>query len=551
MALNVGELSATLELDTKKTNKSIKTFGKSLDKMKKKIEKVGKSLTKVNLKKFGTSLKKTGSNMTKFGKTMTKSVTAPILGVATATLAGIVSFGNYADSLLDLEAQTGITTDELQKMRQVERVLGIETDSLARASLELTKGLFNASGGAGKSAKALEELGIELKDNNGQFKTGNELTREAIEALEGMEDKTKRNSVAQKLFAGNYEAVLVAVDAGVDVYDRAIEQAEKLGLVLDKETLQSANDTRVELETLATVLQTELFNALGDLMPLFTEVFIPMLRDDLIPLVQGLAEDFGNLVEMFFEMDDKGKKMALSIAGILLVAGPLITALGVVIKVVGAVISVISALSLPVLLLIAGLGLLVAVVIKNWESIKSATKSFGEFFGRTVASIAKFATEKFEIFRDGLHNIIDSAEEKFSKFIDNIRGFFRNLKLKIPKISLPKLPRISIRGKFSLTPPSVPKFKFFQKGGIVDRPTFAGLGERGREAVIPLAGSAANIFAKSFMDRLQGLSGGFLGMGGGITVNVNGDVKDPQRFAMLISREIEKETRRKTRARGR
>lgn len=551
MALNVGELSATLTLDTKKTNKSIQTFGKRLDKMKKKIKDVGKTLPKIDLKKFGNTLKKTGSNMTKFGKSMTKNVTAPILGVATATLAGIKAFGNYADSLLDLEAQTGISTDDLQKMRQVERELGIETDSLARSSLELTKGLFNASGGAGKSAKALEELGINIKDNNGNLKSGNELTREAIKELGTMTDKTKRNSLAQKIFGANYETMLVAVDAGIDTFDNAIKKAEELGLVLDKETLQNANNARIELETLATVLQTELFNALGDLIPLFSETFVPMLKEDLIPLIQQAVIEFGKLTEKFFSMDEKGQKMALTIGGILLVLGPLITALGVIIKVGGVIISLISAIGAPIALLIAGIGLLVVAFIKNFDKIQEKTMAFSRWFDEVIASIADFAVEKFYKFRDGLHNAINSAQQKFSDFINRIKGFFRNLKLKIPEIKLPRLPKVRVTGKFSLTPPQVPKFHFFQRGGIVDRPTFAGLGERGREAVVPLAGSAANIFAKTFLDRLQGLSGGFLGMGGGITVNVNGDVKDPQKFAMMISREIEKETRRKTRARGR
>ena len=57
------------------------------------------------------------------------------------------------------------------------------------------------------------------------------------------------------------------------------------------------------------------------------------------------------------------------------------------------------------------------------------------------------------------------------------------------------MPRISISGKFSLNPPSAPKFSISwnKLGGIFDKPTLfnyggslQGIGEDGAEAVVPL-----------------------------------------------------------------
>jgi hypothetical protein len=147
---------------------------------------------------------------------------------------------------------------------------------------------------------------------------------------------------------------------------------------------------------------------------------------------------------------------------------------------------------------------------------------------------------------------ITSAFNKISEIVTKIKGFFSNMSLKIPSISLPKLPSPSITGSFSLgPPPTVPHLSWNAKGGIFDKPTLAGLGERGREAIVPLTGNAADTFANAFLSRLQGLQGGSLNMGSGITININGDVKDPAAFAKLISYEIAQATERKTRARGR
>ena len=70
--------------------------------------------------------------------------------------------------------------------------------------------------------------------------------------------------------------------------------------------------------------------------------------------------------------------------------------------------------------------------------------------------------------------------------IDKIKGFFDNLKLEFPKI---KLPHFSIKGKFSLDPPSVPSLSvsWYAKGGFFNKPTvLQGLGEAGPEYALPL-----------------------------------------------------------------
>jgi gas vesicle protein len=100
--------------------------------------------------------------------------------------------------------------------------------------------------------------------------------------------------------------------------------------------------------------------------------------------------------------------------------------------------------------------------------------------------------------RDALGNLVTAFKDKLNtakttvkNAIDKIKGFFK-FKWSLPKL---KLPRISISGKFSIDPPSVPKFsiKWNKLGGVFDKPTLfshgnslQGLGEDGAEAVVPL-----------------------------------------------------------------
>lgn len=118
--------------------------------------------------------------------------------------------------------------------------------------------------------------------------------------------------------------------------------------------------------------------------------------------------------------------------------------------------------------------------------------------GATVALvaglIAVFVTlyNKCEWFRDGVNRIWGSIKTFLNGMKEWMKSVF-NFEWKLPKI---KLPHFSITGKFSLNPPSIPKFgvSWYAKGGILTSPTIFGMsgnnllggGEAGKEAVLPI-----------------------------------------------------------------
>ena len=132
--------------------------------------------------------------------------------------------------------------------------------------------------------------------------------------------------------------------------------------------------------------------------------------------------------------------------------------------------------------------------ISMWDKIKSATSTAvswikGKF--SDFKSALSTVRSTFDGIKKAIADKIEAARESVRKAIDKIKGFFK-FSWSLPKI---KLPSFSLKGKFSLSPPSVPKISvnWNAAGAVFDQPTIfstrlglQGVGEAGPEAIAPI-----------------------------------------------------------------
>lgn len=136
---------------------------------------------------------------------------------------------------------------------------------------------------------------------------------------------------------------------------------------------------------------------------------------------------------------------------------------------------------------------------KVLELKTSAINKFNELKTGAVNKASELKTSvvnKFGEIKTGITEKINSARDGVKQAIDKIKGFFK-FSWSLPKI---KLPHFSISGKFSLNPPSIPKFgvqwykKAMEQPYLFTRPTIfdvnpvtgtaKGAGEAGEEVMI-------------------------------------------------------------------
>lgn len=158
--------------------------------------------------------------------------------------------------------------------------------------------------------------------------------------------------------------------------------------------------------------------------------------------------------------------------------------------------------------------LVVGLTKKYWKMASDeVTKKANEMKENAIEKFNELknkAEEKFNETKEKIMTPIKEAKEKVLGWINEIKGFFSNLKLKLPQIEMPKLPQFKLTGEFGLKPPSVPKISvdWYAKGAVFTKPTIfntpfgmKGFGEAGAEAALPLTnkvlGTIGEMIAKT------------------------------------------------------
>ena len=352
--------------------------------------------------KTQSKLAKVGQKMGSVGKGMTKGLTLPILGVGVALLGAAKRTGELADRILDLEAITGVSTDKIQEMQFVARQAGVSSEFYTKAITQVTKAQDQLTAGTGPVVDAFDSLGIAIETSDGSMRSSEELTDEAMKALQAIEDPTKRAALAQDIFGRSFEDLLPVLAMSSDQMAAATKEARDIGAIMSGDALNDANEFRQGMETLQASVGGLVSSIGAGLAPLLTQIST-LLTDHVVPAVRGIVEGFQNL-------PGPVKKTIGVMVGVLAVLGPMLivggkvatmfAADGNLVKGFGHVKKGFIALKKtlmanPWILLIAAVIALVVIIVKNWDTIVGFLTKVWDGIKQAASAVGTWLKDKF------------------------------------------------------------------------------------------------------------------------------------------------------------
>lgn len=226
------------------------------------------------------------------------AVTAGAALVQGALVAFAVKTSDIGDKIAKLSEELGINARELQGWQYAAALAGIEVDSL-NASMSIFSGRVGAAADGAKSAQEpFDELGVKIKDNNGQLRNNGEILKDVADAFMKIQDPQRKAALGQELFGRSGRRLQLLLSQGSKAIEKQTKRLEALGGVMNKDLLgesERLNDNLYEMGVIIGGLRNSIalgiMKPLNDLIEAFTDWYVingKIINQNLTRFVQGL-----------------------------------------------------------------------------------------------------------------------------------------------------------------------------------------------------------------------------------------------------------------------
>ena len=468
--------------------------------------------------------------------------TAPLSKAAAAGITGMaglaVKSAETADEINTLSKQTGIAVDTIQKMQYAAGQTDVEMETAVKAVAKLKKGLD-------KNEDTLKSMGVEIKNQNGEYRDIESIFFDTISALSKIENETERDKVAMDLFGKSADELAGYIDDGGQALRELSQAAEDKGLIISQEDLDKANAFNDTLNELKATVGMDLLKAGAD------------IGTALMPVLQTIADVITKITKAFANLGPTGQKVVLVVLGLIAALSPLLSLIATISTALPVLLPLIGAISAPVLAVVAAIAAVVAIIVilvTHWDELKAAVQAAVDAmkvkwdeFKQKISDIVDNIKKKFDEFKQGIQTLKDNISEKWdaikekiSSVIDTIKSKFDSFKQAVQNIwssikkilsgQLPtpkiKLPHIKITGSWSWNPPRAPSFgvewykKAMDDAYIMNSPTIFGA-QGGHLLGGGEAGSETIVGTQKLMDMMSQVVGS-----SNVNVYLQGDAKE-------------------------
>lgn len=232
---------------------------------------------------------KIGAMTVALGELAADAIKAGIKGIADAVkdiakyfIDATKGAAEFADEMLTLSTQTGISTDTLQEYNYAASLLDVDLNTITGSMTKLTKSMSSAKSGSGAAADAFAKLGVSITDENGNLRSANDVFDDAITALGKIENDVERDATAMELFGKSAQDLNPLIKASGEQIAALRQEAHDVGYVMSGETLTSMGQVQDGFDRLglaADSAKNQIGSAIGQFILPYLNEFVGAIQD--------------------------------------------------------------------------------------------------------------------------------------------------------------------------------------------------------------------------------------------------------------------------------
>ena len=202
-----------------------------------------------------------------------KLIGGAIATFATGAFAGWIKESiDAADAAAETAQAIGISIEAYQGLSFAASTAGVEQEGLTGALTKFNKTISQAAAGGKKQSAAFADLGLNVRDANGDLKDADKLLLEVADKFQGYADGANKTAIAQDLFGKSGAKLIPLLNSGKQGITDLTDQAQRLGLVMSAEAAAAADQFNDNLTVLAGVSRGMANNLAADLLPAMNDI---------------------------------------------------------------------------------------------------------------------------------------------------------------------------------------------------------------------------------------------------------------------------------------
>ena len=259
------------------------------------VDKVSAPLKKIqgNTDKLREKMSRLTGGLKKVGGALT-AVGATVGVVGGAILRGANQVAEMGDRIDKMSQKIGMSRKSFQEWDYIMSQNGGNVETLQMGFKTLVTQIEGVQKGSKDSISAFRDLGVQVKDNNGKFRSADDIFNNTVRSLQKIENPTQKMILANRLFGRSAAELRPLLNQEAQAVDDLRKKANDMGLIISDEDVANSVKFKDTMDTFTRFFQAKFATVMMKLMPEFSKTL-----EDLMAFASENQEAFNNIGEGF------------------------------------------------------------------------------------------------------------------------------------------------------------------------------------------------------------------------------------------------------------